>query len=61
MYFSEAGSRVLQLVDHGPLNGGQIQVGIVHQRPVFSVQGTTVLLIAWLVEVGVWNHDQALD
>ena len=61
IYLSKARGGVLELVYHGPLDGSHVEVGVVGQRFLVSVGSTSVLLIAWLVEIGVWNQYQTLD
>lgn len=57
----EAGGGVLELVQHGPLNCGHVEIGVVCKGLLVSILGPSVLLISRLIEVGVWNQDQTLD
>ena len=58
---SEAGGGISQLGDHGPLHGGHVEVGIVHERLLVPIRGLPVLLVARLIEVWVWDKDEGLD
>lgn len=49
------------MIDHSPLDRSHVDVSIVRQRLLVSVWSPTILLVAWLIEVGLRNQDQRLD
>ena len=60
-YLFEARCGVSDLADHGPLNGGHFDVGVVGQRLLVPIGSASRLLVAWLIEVRLRNQNQGLD